>query len=177
LIDIMPGRRTTGVPTVFQRPDGKFSLAYKSVMEKEGFKGGVVKHYISLSDSPVGPFRDYDKPFITSPKSDFPIDDHVEWFQDEKYYCIAKDHGDMIAEHGIAILLFESGNGLDWKLSSNSLVHKFSITFKNGEHMDFDRFEMPKVYMENGKVIALFLAAKPKGKEDSFSVILPVNYK
>ena len=43
--------------------------------------------------------------------------------------------------------------------------------------MDFDRFEMPKVYMENGKVIALFLAAKPKGKEDSFSVVLPVIYK
>jgi len=177
LIDITPGRRTTGVPTVFQRPDGKFSLAYKSVMEKEGFKGGAVKHYISLSDSPLGPFKDYEKPFITSPKSDFPIDDHVEWFQDGKYYCIAKDHGDMITEHGIALLLFESPNGLDWTLSSNSLVHKFSITFKDGEHMDFDRFEMPKVYLENGKVIALFLAAKPKGKEDSFSVVLPVNYK
>jgi hypothetical protein len=31
--------------------------------------------------------------------------------------------------------------------------------------------------MENGKVIALFLAAKPKGKEDSFSVVLPIVYK
>ena len=41
----------------------------------------------------------------------------------------------------------------------------------------FDRFEMPKVYLESGKVIALFLAAKPKGKEDSFSVVLPVIYK
>lgn len=177
LIDITPGRRTTGVPTVFQRPDGKFSLAYKSVMEKEGYKGGAVKHYISLSDSPLGPFKDYDKPFITSPKSDFPIDDHVEWFQNGKYYCIAKDHGDRITEHGIALLLFESPNGLDWTLSPNSLVHKFSITFKDGEHMEFDRFEMPKVYMENGKIVALFLAAKPKGKEDSFSVVLPVNYK
>ncbi len=176
LIDITPGRRTTGVPTVFQRPDGKFSLAYKSVMEKEGFKGGAVKHFISLSDSPLGPFKDYEKPFITSPKSDFPIDDHVEWYQDGKYYCIAKDHGDMITTHGIALLLFESANGLDWSLSANSLVHKFSITFKDGKHMDFDRFEMPKVYLENGKVVALFLAAKPKGKEDSFSVVLPVNY-
>ena len=177
LIDITPGRRTTGVPTVFQRPDGKFSLAYKSVMEKEGYKGGAVKHFISLSDSPLGPFKDYEKPFITSPKSDFPIDDHVEWFQDGKYYCIAKDHGDRITEHGIALLLFESPNGLDWTLSPNSLVHEFSITFKDGEHMDFDRFEMPKVYMEKGKVVALFLAAKPKGMEDSFSVVLPVDYK
>jgi hypothetical protein len=66
---------------------------------------------------------------------------------------------------------------LDWILSPNSLVHQFSITFKDGEKMDFDRFEMPKVYLENGKVVALFLAAKPKGREDSFSVVLPVNYK
>lgn len=177
LIDVTPRRRTTGVPTVFQRPDGKFSLAYKSVMEKEGFKGGAVKHYLSVSHSPLGPFTDYDKPFITSPKSDFPIDDHVEWFQDGKYYCIAKDHGDMLTEHGIALLLFESENGFDWTLSPNSLVHKFSIDFNDGEHMDFERFEMPKVYMENGKVVALFLAAKQKGKEDSFSIVLPVIYK
>lgn len=177
LIDITPGRRTSGVPTVFQRPDGKFSLAYKFVTEKEGFKGGPVKHYISLSNSPLGPFKDHNTPFITSPKSDFPIDDHVEWYQDGKYYCIAKDHGDMITEHGIALLLFESQNGLDWKLSENSLVHKFNITFKDGENLEFDRLEMPKVFLENGKVVALFLAAKPKGAEDSFSIVLPVLYR
>jgi len=58
-----------------------------------------------------------------------------------------------------------------------SLVHKFSITFRDGEHMYFDRFEMPKVYMENGKVLALFLSAKLNGKENSFSEALPVNSK
>jgi hypothetical protein len=65
---------------------------------------------------------------------------------------------------------------LDWTLSPNSLVHKFSITFNDGEQMEFDRFEMPKVYLENGKVIALILAAKPKGKDVSFSIVLPVIY-
>jgi predicted GH43/DUF377 family glycosyl hydrolase len=174
LIDVTEGRRTTGVPTVFQRPDGKFSLTYKSVMEKPGYRGGAVRHFLALSDSPTGPFRDYDKPFVTSPKTDFPIDDHVEWFQDGKYYCIAKDHGDMLTDHGIALLLFESANGLDWSLSAHPLVHEFRITFSDGQQMDFDRLEMPKVYLENGCVTALFLAAKPKGKEDSFSIVLPV---
>jgi len=56
-------------------------------------------------------------------------------------------------------------------------VHKFNITFSNGESFDFERFEMPKVYIEKGKVIALFLAAKEKGKEHSFSIVLPVVYK
>ncbi len=177
LLDTVPGRKTMGVPTVFIRPDGQFSLAYKSVMGNQKTTKTVVKHFIALSKNPLGPFKDYDKPFITSPKTDFPIDDHVEWYQDGKYYCIAKDHGDKITEHGIALLLFESDNGLDWSLSANSLVHKFNITFANGESMVFDRFEMPKVYLENGKVVALFLAAKYRGKENSFSVVLPVEYK
>jgi len=59
-------------------------------------------------------------------------------------------------------------------ISKNSLVHTFDITFSDGKSLVFDRFEMPKVYLEKGKVVALFLAAKPKGKEDSFSVALPV---
>jgi len=176
LLDTVSGRRTMGVPTVFLRPDGKFSLAYKSVMVVPGSTKTVVKHFISLSNSPLGPFKDYDKPFITSPKTDFPIDDHVEWYQDGKYYCIAKDHGDKITEHGVALLLFESANGLDWKLSAHCLVHKFNITFANGESFVFDRFEMPKVYLEKGKAVALFLAAKPRGQENSFSVVLPIVY-
>jgi len=177
LIDIGEGRRMTATPTVFERPDGKFSMVYKSVAEKEGYRGGAVKHSIALADNPLGPFRDYEKPFITSPKSDFPIDDHVEWYQDGKYYCIAKDHGDKITEHGIALLLFESMNGLDWQLAPNPLVHKFEITFADGDHFEFERFEMPKVFMENGRITALFLAAKPRNEEHSFSVILPVVYK
>jgi hypothetical protein len=177
LLDTIPGRKTMGVPTVFVRPDCQISLAYKSVMGNKKTTKTVVKHFISLSKSPLGPFKDYNKPFITSPKTDFPIDDHVEWFQDGKYYCIAKDHGDKITEHGIALLLFESQNGLDWKLSDNSLVHKFNITFSDGEYYDFERFEMPKVYLDKGKVIALFLAAKRRGESSSFSIILPVIYQ
>jgi len=177
LLDTVAGRKTMGVPTVFLRPDGQFSIAYKSVMGNQKTTKTIVKHFIALSKNPLGPFKDYNKPFITSPKTDFPIDDHVEWYQEGKYYCIAKDHGDKITEHGIALLLFESANGLDWNLSKNSLVHKFNIVFSNGESFDFERFEMPKVYLEKGKVIALFLAAKEKGKENSFSVVLPVVYK
>jgi len=113
----------------------------------------------------LGPFKDYDKPFISSPKTDFPIDDHVEWYQNKKYYCIAKDHGDSLTKYGIALLLFESSNGYDWKLSDHPLVHQFSITFNDGETMEFDRLEMPKVYLENGKLKALFWQPSPREKK------------
>lgn len=183
LIDTISGRVTTGVPTVSKRADGKFMMVYKSVIDNGTFKGGGVVHHVALADNPLGPFVDYDKPFITSTKSDFPIDDHVEWYQNGKYYCIAKDHAvcsggsteNSLTEYGQALILFESENGLDWKLAKNALVHQFHLDFSDGTQMDFDRLEMPKVYLENGEIKALFLAAKRKGDPKSFSVVLPVN--
>ena len=83
----------------------------------------------------------------------------MKWIQDGKYCCIAKDYGDMITEDGIALLLFESESGVVWKFSLISLVHKFSMTFNDGENIYIDRLEMPKVCLENGKVAALVLAA------------------
>jgi hypothetical protein len=183
LIDTIRGRVTTGVPTVCRRADGKYMMVYKSVTDNGTVKGGKVVHHVALADNPLGPFIDYDKPFITSTKSDFPIDDHVEWYQNGKYYCIAKDHSiaaggnkkTSLTKYGQALILFESDNGLDWHLAKHSLVHKFHLDFTDGTSMDFDRLEMPKIYMENGKVKAIFLAAKEKGIAKSFSVVLPVN--
>lgn len=178
LIDITEGRKTTGVPTVSKRPDGKFMMVYKSVTDNGTFKGGSVVHHIAIADNPLGPFIDYDKPFISSPKSGFPIDDHVEWYQNGLYYCIAKDHSfdkkSSLTKYGTALILFTSSNGLDWKLAKEPLVHKFFIKFSDRTQMTFDRLEMPKVYIENNKIKAIFLAAKEKDKEKSFSIILPV---
>lgn len=178
LVDISEGRMTTGVPTVSKRADGKYMMVYKSVTDNGTVRGGGVVHHVALSDHPLGPFVDYEKPFVVSSKSDFPIDDHVEWYQDGKYYCIAKDHAgskeNSLTEFGTALILFESENGLDWKLAKNVLVHKFHIDFSDGTQMDFERLEMPKVYQEGGEVKALFLAAKQVGIPKSFSIALPV---
>lgn len=178
LLDISDGRLTTGVPTVTKRHDGKYMMVYKSVVDNGTFKGGGVVHHVAISDNPLGPFVDYEKPFVMSSKSDFPIDDHVEWYQDGKYYCIAKDHAGSVdkslTKHGKALILFESADGLNWHLAKNVLVHDFHIDFSDGASMDFSRLEMPKVYMENGEIKAIFLAAKPVNSEKSFSIVLPV---
>ena len=179
LVDIVKGRLTTGVPTVTKRHDGKYMMVYKSVIDNGTFKGGGVVHHVALSDNPLGPFVDYEKPFVVSSKSDFPIDDHVEWYQDGKYYCIAKDHAgskeNSLTEFGKSLILFDSYDGLNWNLSKNPLVHRFTINFSDSTSMDFERLEMPKIYMEKGVVKAIFLAAKPVGVDKSFSIVLPVN--
>lgn len=175
LIDITEGRMTTGVPTVTKRHDGKFMMVYKSVTDNGSAHGGGVVHHVALADNPLGPFIDYEKPFVVSSASDFPIDDHVEWYQDEKYYCIAKDHanaGEYLTEYGKALILFESDNGLDWRLSEHPLVTTFHLDFSDESSMDFERLEMPKLYIEDNNLKALFLAAKEVNNPKSFSLVL-----
>ncbi len=87
-----------------------------------------------------------------------------------------KDHGEGFTEHVPALVLFESQDGLDWHLASNPLVMPFQITWQDGETQNFDRLEMPKVYIEDGRARVLFLAAKPVGEEHSFSVAVPLTY-
>jgi len=190
LIAPREGEVLTSTPTVSARADGGFLMVFKAVKDNGTVKGGGVTHYAALAPTPLGQWTRFDKPFIETPKSAFPIDDHVEWFEGGKYYCIAKDHAayddrlvdgryvpdarNSLTPDGRALLLFESADGLNWKLAPQPLVTRFQIKFANGEEMFFERFEMPKVYIEDGKIKALFLAAKPRGRDESFSVALPI---
>ena len=176
LVDVMPGQRLTAQPAVMRRPDGKMMLIYKTVIEGPGHYGKGVQHIIALAADPSGPFIDQSARFIHAPRTGFPIDDQVEWFQEGRYWCITKDHGEGFTEHVPALVLFESQDGLDWHLASNPLVMPFQITWQDGETQNFDRLEMPKVYIEDGRARVLFLAAKPVGEEHSFSVAVPLTY-
>jgi len=177
LADVMRRQRLTAQPAVMCRPDGKYMLVYKTVIEGPGHYGNGVQHFIALADDPLGPFIDQSVRFIQAPRTGFPIDDQVEWYQDGRFWCITKDHGEGFTEHVPALVLFESQDGLDWQLAANPLVMPFEITWQDGEIQKFDRLEMPKVYVEDGRARVLFLAAKPVGEEHSFSVAVPLSYE
>lgn len=181
LIDIDSTKIMTSTPTVSIRPDGKFLLAYKYVEKSDRFQGGRVIHVTALSDSPEGPFVETDKPFITHPTASFAIDDHVEWFQDGRYYCIAKDSRGVMSEYGEgATLMFTSDEeGLDWKAADNYLVLRpGTLKYDDGSVVKCDRTaDMPKLYMEDGKLKALIFATLPKDGDDSFVTITPINYE
>lgn len=73
----------------------------------------------------------------------------------------------------MALLLFESDDGFDWKLSKeHPLVHEFKIHWEDGEVQHCRRLEMPKLYFEDGNPKALFLAALPAGASDSFGIAI-----
>ncbi len=178
LIDIDSTKLMTSTPSVSIRPDGKFLMTYKYVLKGNGSKGSKVVHVTALGDSPEGPFIETGKPFITHLTAKFAIDDHVEWYQDGHYYCIAKDSRGVMSEYGEgATLLFKSdAEGLDWEPAENYLVLRPGILkYNDGSVVECERTaDMPKLYMEDGKVKALIFATLPKGSNDSFVTITPI---
>ncbi|WPR71120.1 glycoside hydrolase family protein [Flavobacterium sp. NG2] len=178
LIDVKGNQMMTSTPTISIRPDGKLLLAYKYVEPNEKFKNGKVIHVTALADAPEGPFVDTRKPFIIHPTANFAIDDHVEWAQNGKYYCIAKDSDGSWSDNPRgSTLLFEADSfGFNWKLSKNFLLLKAGeIKWTDGTITKTERTaDMPKLYMENGKPKALIIAILPKDSEISHSLVIPL---
>jgi len=181
LININENRRMVSTPVVSIRPDGKFLMTYKYVKENENVTGGQVVHVTALSNSPLGPFLDTKVPFIVSKSTRFAIDDHVEWYQEGKYYCIAKDHDGSLTEYptGSMVLFTSDEKGLNWKLAKHPLVFKANIiNWTDGTVQECERTcDMPKLYMEDGKAKALIMATLPIDTEVSFATVVPLVYK
>lgn len=147
-------------PSVTQRPDGGFLMIYKAVGKKrEGIAGGPVVHCVATADEPTGPFKKYDFPVFTADGHDFPAEDPFIWYQNGKYRAIVKDMHGAFTDKGRALVLFESKDGFDWKLSSNPLVSTLEINWASGNKQKVDHLERPQIYIEKGKPVAIVCAA------------------
>jgi hypothetical protein len=176
------GNGVTGVPCVTKRPGGGFLMVYKTLAPGPGRFGGGVFHYPAVASHPMGPFMRHPEPMVDKRKIfhrhfDFHIDDHFEWYQDDRYYAIVKDHdAPFLTPHGRCLYLLESFDGLKWSVSNHALVTRFRLTWDDGSVQQFERLEMPKLYLEGGKPKVLFLAARPAGDPAaaSFNIAVPL---
>ncbi len=185
LLEVGPefGQGLTAVPNLLVRPDGGLMLFYKTLAPGHGRFGGGVVHFAATATHPLGPFQrqpqqmvDKRKLLKTGAKFNFHIDDHFEWFQGDRYYAIVKDHdAPFLTPHGRSLVLFESPDGLDWKPSQHPLVKDFSITWSDGARQEFQRLEMPKLLLADGRPALLSLAAQPAKSQESFLVLLPLH--
>ncbi len=186
LIDTGPetGQGIIAVPNVIAKPGGGFLMVYKTLAPGPGRFGGGVVHYPAVADHPLGPFRrcgaqiiDKQKLLQTANRFDFHIDDHLEWFQDGRYYGIVKDHdAPFLTAHGRSLLLMESEDGIQWRLARHVLVKDFSVEWEGGLTQVMERLDMPKLHLEQGRPSTLFLAAKAKAAkaEPSFLLTIPL---
>lgn len=187
LIDTVPeyGTGITATPCAMVRPDGRILLVYKTQTPGPGRFGGGVFHYPAVARDPLGPFVRHAAPMVDKSKTftkqfNFHIDDHVEWYQDGRYYAIVKDHdAPYLTPYGKVLYLLESSDGLAWRQSKHLLVTEFALDWDDGAREKYKRLEMPKLHFENGRPAVLFLAALPAEdpEQHSFNIAVPLRHK
>ena len=179
LLEVTPGAwdsLITTNPSCTPTPDGRFLLMYKAAgHERDLPMGGPVLHGVAFSDSPLGPFAKHPDPIFVSADAWFPGEDPFVWCQEGRYYAILKDQGRNYSAEERALVLFESSDGMAWRLAADPVATTRRIRWADGTEVAYDRVERPQVLLEEGVPRMLFVAVKPeKAAEDSYNVHIPL---
>ncbi len=165
-------------PSITQRPDGGFLMVYKAVGKKRpGIWGGPVVHCVATSDSPTGPFKKYDQPIFQAKGHVFPAEDPFIWYQNGKFQAIVKDMHGAFTDANRSLVLFDSEDGFDWKLSDNPLLAEMEINWADGNKQKVLHLERPQLYLEGGIPKALVCASDIMDEDSvlqSFNVQIPI---
>jgi putative isomerase len=163
----------TSNPSICRRPDGTYLLIYKCAGKQNPLPfGGPVTHRVAISDSPTGPFKKLPDSVFTAEGDDFPAEDPFIWAQDQKFWAIVKDmHGAFTGKRK-SLALFESSDGIDWRLAKHPLVTTPQLEWEGEGLVRYDRLERPQLWLNKGIPAVLFCAAK-KGDE-SYNVYIPL---
>jgi hypothetical protein len=181
-IDISPSGHDslmTSNPAMAVTDDGRFVMIYKAV-ENCGVlpKGGPVVCGIATSDSPIGPFVKREKPIMVNPENDWSVEDAFIWYENGKFYSLAKDFQGYFTKAGKKqVALFESDDGLDWRLSDNPVGYLRGLTLESGEKIELSNMERPQIYIEDGKPFALLCACMREEHYEALSHSFNVRLK
>lgn len=177
LLDVSPSGWDTLIttnPSVTATPDGRFLMIFKTASPGERPAGKVV-HGVAFADNPLGPFTKHPAPIFTHATAEFPAEDPYVWHGGDRFHAIVKDMGGHFTGAGRSLVLFESPDGIDWKLSSHPLVSTLQIAWADGTMEKVRNLERPQLHIENGMPSVLFCAVKPEvGPEHSFNVHIPL---
>ncbi|MBI4892474.1 MAG: family 16 glycosylhydrolase [Acidobacteria bacterium] len=166
-------------PSVARRPDGGYLMVYKAVGRQRALPfGGPVVHLTATSDSPTGPFTKQLKPIFLAPGVDFPAEDPFLWYDYAagRYMAVVKDNAGYFTKAGKSLCLWESIDGLDWRLASNPLVSRIEVTWEGGRVEKLHSLERPQLlFGPDGRPIALLAAAdEDAARGHSFNLQIPL---
>lgn len=164
-------------PAVTRRPDGGFLMVYKAVGKLDKLPhGGPVVHRVALADRPEGPFIKQPGSVFTCKGSKFPAEDPFVWHdKGGQYRAILKDMHGAFTAVGRSLVLFESEDGLDWKLSEPCLLSDRTVTFEDGSCRQFDYLERPQIYFNESEPAILFCAARDG--DETYNLHIPLKVK
>jgi beta-glucanase (GH16 family)/pimeloyl-ACP methyl ester carboxylesterase len=169
----------TSNPAVTVRPEGGVLMVYKAVARQKPLPfGGPVIHLTATADSPTGPFTKQMRPIFTAPGVNFAAEDPFIWYDyaRRKYQAVVKDNEGYFTHAGKSLSLWESSDGLDWKLAPHPLVSRVEIQWKGGELQKLNSLERPQLmFGPDGKPQALLCAVdESKDRTSSYNVRIPL---
>lgn len=160
-------------PTIARRPDGIYWLIYKCAGKHNPLPfGGPVVHKVATSNSPIGPFMKHPIQVFTVKDNHFPAEDPCLWAQGDGFWAIVKDMHGAFTGAGRSLLLFQSDDGMHWKLAATPLVATPEVNWERQGLKKLERLERPQVWLEDGIPAVLFCAAKDG--DQTFNVHIPL---
>jgi predicted GH43/DUF377 family glycosyl hydrolase len=166
-------------PSVTQRPDGGFLMVYKGVAKKgKPPFGGPVCHLVALSDQPTGPFVKQPTQIFGKEGVTFAAEDPYIWRNagDDRYRAVVKDNDGNFTHQGYSLALFESFDGLAWKLAAHPLVTTPQVTWADGTTQRLAALERPQLFCLAGQPAVLFCAAaEDQERVGSFNLAIPLH--
>jgi hypothetical protein len=163
-------------PSVTARPGGGVLMIYKAVAQRRPAPfGGPVTHLVALADHPAGPFVKQSVEVFGAKGVVFAAEDPFVWHDRQGFWAITKDMEGSFTGEGNSLALWESADGLEWRLAQHPLVSARQVTWCDGSEQQFAKLERPQLVFENGRPIALLCAAADNPACDgSFNVQLPL---
>ena len=123
----------------------------------------------------LGPFVKQPNPVFTAGDAAFPAEDPYIWFGPDRYWAVLKDMGGHFTGAGKSLVLFESRDGLDWKLAEHPLVSKVQLTRPDGTVVRLNSLERPQLLFENGVPTTLYCAVDEiPSRPHSYNVQIPI---
>ncbi len=163
-------------PSVARRPDGGYLMVYKAVGDKNKLPfGGPVFHAVATADSPTGPFKKHPAPVFVKQGVAFVAEDPYIWSDGERYWAIVKDNAGHFTGRGRSTALFQSDDGLAWRLARHPLVSTTEIRWDDGRQQKLHALERPQLFFENGvPTVLLFAADENRQRPWSYNVRVPL---
>lgn len=112
---------------------------------------------------------------------DVSLEDPFIWYENGKYYMIAKDmNGEICGERQSGIFA-DSDNGIDWELHKGEISYTRNVKYEDGSERVLGNMERPFILFENGKMTHIFFASSDGnghgfcGMTKSFNMCIELN--
>ena len=106
----------------------------------------------------------------------FAAEDPFIWCDGQRYWAIVKDNAGFFTGAGRSTALWQSDDGIDWRLAKHPLVATTEIVWADGQRQKMKALERPQLFFDNNRPAVLLFATTPDDKgEGAFNVRIPLS--